>query len=126
LEDFDGDGAPDILANGFWMHTGTPTPSTDVQPPGSGRGWSFVTATPNGVRVRYRVSAPGASVDLRAFDVRGRTLRVLESGWQPAGDHSIDWDRRDGSGERLARGVYWLDLRVGAERAVHRVVVAKH
>ncbi len=42
------------------------------------------------------------------FDVAGRHVRTLHAGVMSAGQHSIVWDGRDDSGQRLEAGVYML------------------
>ena len=68
-------------------------------------------AAPNpfrtGTSIGYALAA-AARVDLRIYDVRGRLVRELVQGTRPSGDHSAEWDGRDGSGRELAPGIYFL------------------
>jgi hypothetical protein len=47
---------------------------------------------------------------LRVYDVRGRAVRTLVSGFLGAGEHRATWDGRDDAGVRVASGVYLLRL----------------
>ena len=67
----------------------------------------------------------GAAITLRIVDVRGRAVRTLVQGWQPAGAHRAFWDGRDDGGRSAASGVY---LAVGewlGGRSVGRVVLVR-
>lgn len=71
---------------------------------------SFAPPSPNPVvgstHLSYRL--PGsADVRLEIFDVRGRRVRTLVAGRQPAGAHTIQWDTRDSGGQRVAQGQYF-------------------
>lgn len=62
-------------------------------------------------RIRYAlpVSAP---VRLEVYDPTGRLVRNLVRGPVPAGEHFLDWDRRDDSGRTLPAGAYLYRLTV--------------
>jgi WD40 repeat protein len=66
-----------------------------------------------------------ALVNVEAFDIGGRKLRVLEDGVLPAGGHSLRWDGRDAAGARVPAGVYFVRLQIGGARQLQatRVVV---
>jgi hypothetical protein len=59
--------------------------------------------------VRYRL-ASAASVDLSVFDLLGRRVATLESGFMPAGSHRAVWNGADRTGRRAASGVYFVRL----------------
>ncbi len=71
------------------------------------------------MRVWYSVPEPGEVV-LGVFDVRGREVRRLVQGAQPAGQGSLVFDA-DG----LASGVYFLQLRHGAWYARTKCVLVR-
>ena len=50
-------------------------------------------------------------------------LRGLVTGLREPGEYMVHWDRRDDSGRSVARGVYWIELRAGAESAVRKLVL---
>jgi hypothetical protein len=84
-----------------------------------------LTSEPNpfAAHVRVSLSLPRAAhATLRAFDVRGREVRTLVDGIQPAGPHAITWDGRDASGSPTAPGVYFLRLDADHQTRVRRVV----
>jgi hypothetical protein len=74
------------------------------------------------VRLRWRLPATVQSARLDVFDVRGRRL------WwtlPEKGEGTCDWDRHDGSGSRLARGVYFVRLVAGDARRTRKLVLLR-
>jgi hypothetical protein len=63
-------------------------------------------------RIRYSVWSPGR-VELKVYDVTGRLVRSLVSGYRTPGAYSIDWDGRDNASNELPSGIYFgrLDCR---------------
>jgi hypothetical protein len=82
--------------------------------------------TPNPIAdisaIRFEI--PGdANVDLRVFDVAGRTVRVLVRAGLPAGDHEAGWNGARDDGSRAPSGVYFVRLRAGSAEATRTVVL---
>jgi hypothetical protein len=75
-------------------------------------------------KIRYDLRAP-QSVQLRLYDVRGRLVRTLVAGPQPAGEHELIWEGVDDSGKSVASGVYFLRLQVGEERLEQRLTLVR-
>jgi hypothetical protein len=42
-----------------------------------------------------------------------------------AGSHSIAWNCRDGAGRRVVSGVYFIQMKAGAEVITRKAVVSK-
>jgi flagellar hook assembly protein FlgD len=78
----------------------------------------------NTLGVRYSL-ARAARVTLALYDQQGRRTRTLQSGDQPAGEVALVWDASDDAGHRAAAGLYFLELKVGAERFVRRVILVR-
>ncbi len=53
-----------------------------------------------------------SEIRLEIFSVRGRKVRVLVEGLQPAGIHSVTWDGLGSDGQTVASGVYLCRLSV--------------
>lgn len=66
-----------------------------------------------------------AEATLRIYDVTGRLVRELVSGRLEAGAQTTVWDARDSNGRRVAAGVYFAQLRAGAEIAHQKLVVLR-
>ena len=65
------------------------------------------------------------NVSLRVYDVMGRTVRTLASGFQKAGFYSVSWDSRDSRGRQVPRGVYFYRLDAPGFRSVKKAVVTR-
>lgn len=55
--------------------------------------------------------ASGGKARVAVFDVAGRRIRELHNGWLPTGRHTMAWDGRDGSGQPVGAGIYFLGVR---------------
>jgi hypothetical protein len=64
-----------------------------------------------------------AAVSLRVFDAAGRLVRELESGVLPAGEYASTWDLRSTRGDRVAAGVYFVRMTLGAQVIMRTVTV---
>jgi hypothetical protein len=53
-------------------------------------------------------------VELRIYDVAGRTVRTLAHRVFPAGEHELAWDGRDDDGRQMAKGVYFYQMRTSS------------
>ena len=80
----------------------------------------FVGAT----RIVYDLAAPG-DVTVSVFDVRGRLVRSLASGWLNTGRYTLIWDGRDGRGVPVRPGVYLLRLDSGSSSFTRKAVVLR-
>ncbi len=66
----------------------------------------------NGTTVlRYAVERWG-KVNLLIYDLLGREVRQLVSGYQQPGFYQLSWDGKNNAGEQVASGVYYLKLQV--------------
>jgi leucyl aminopeptidase len=78
-----------------------------------------------GIAVEYDLAPGGASASVAVFDAVGRRIRGLESGAREPGVHLQLWDRRDDGGGRVARGVYFVQLRSGPVAMARKILVAR-
>ena len=93
---------------------------------------SVLTPSPNpltgaGTTVRFLLRQAGR-VTCELYDVRGWRLGSWDLGYHEASETSPavwDWDGRDDQDRRLPAGVYWLELKSGAARAVRKVVLVR-
>lgn len=94
-----------------------------------GSGLALGAARPNPSRgaVAMALTLPGAArVSAVVRDVTGRTVRTLvsDAAWE-SGAHAIEWDGRGEDGRSLRAGVYFIQVRAGAETVRQRVAVVK-
>jgi hypothetical protein len=84
--------------------------------------WAREIAGGEGVEIRWTLAADSGPVRLALYDVAGRRVQLLETSGVP-GTHWQRWDRRDASGARVARGVYWFGLEAGSARASRKLTL---
>jgi hypothetical protein len=77
-----------------------------------------------GTDIRFNLPS-AAAVRIDIYDVTGQLVRTLVEGHSQAGTHSIGWDGTDSSGDRVARGVYFVRMAAGEFRASEKVVLLK-
>jgi hypothetical protein len=101
---------------------GTTTAGTSPPPMGLAFGPPISNPTPLGATIPYVLPEP-AQVRIAVLDIAGRRIRNLFRGMAPAGEQAVAWDGRNERGERVAAGVYLVELSGGKWRRSARVVV---
>ena len=66
-----------------------------------------------------------AHVKLRIYNILGQQMRTLINSRQSAGFKTVVWDGRDQYGNRVASGIYFVQLKVGKQRLVRKVTLRK-
>jgi hypothetical protein len=74
------------------------------------------------VRMELTLAQPGPA-RVEVFDLAGRRVRLLADGPFTASPTSLDWDLQDGSGRRVAAGIYLVRVVTAGETATRRLVV---
>ena len=74
--------------------------------------------------LRYEMLA-GHDMNLAIYDLRGRVVNTLTSGYRPAGTYQITWSGRDHLGQTMPSGLYFARLEVGSERLTRKILLAK-
>jgi hypothetical protein len=98
--------------------------------PDPGRGLCFFLGQnyPNPVStattIEYALASP-SHVNLTVFDVTGRVVKVLVDKPCGAGNYSVPWNGRDGSGNGVASGVYFYRIVAGTQAASNKLVVVR-
>jgi len=74
--------------------------------------------------------AKDAPVSIEIYNMRGQLVRHLDIGEQEADsyvtkDVAAYWDGRNGSGQKVASGVYWYRLQAGDFNSMRRMVILK-
>jgi hypothetical protein len=69
--------------------------------------------------------AEAGGVTLEVYDVTGRRIASLVSGWLGAGPHHVVWDGTTDTGEKAASGVYFYKLATGEDRVSRKMVLLK-
>lgn len=76
------------------------------------------------VLLRYALDR-SADVQLDVYNAVGQLVRRLVDRTEPSGNHSVEWNGTDATGESMASGVYLVSLRSGARRDSVEVVLAR-
>ena len=87
---------------------------------------SFSTPWPNPSRdvARFAYQLPlAAAMQVDAFDISGRHVRTIASGWHDAGAGELAWDLRNDAGSRVAPGVYMVHAKFAGQDWVRRTIV---
>jgi hypothetical protein len=112
---------------------GSSTPSSDLDP-GTDAGVTSASpvqlyrAVPNpfsaSTSFAYEVTnGDGADVEITVYNVAGRQVRKLVTGFQAAGQHIVTWDGRADSGASVVRGVYFVRTMITGQTApVQRIL----
>jgi len=111
--------AQNVNSDGSLGSSGVAAPLPDVAGAGIVLGVPHPNPSRGPVRIEYRAGGPGA-LSVGIFDVRGRSVRTLVSGWAPA-EGSVVWDGRDETGARAASGVYLVRLTSGGVTRTERI-----
>jgi len=92
-------------------------------PPASPRSYNLLQVYPNpfnpGTEITYQLTAHGA-VRLSVFDLLGREVAVLVSGFQESGRHIVRFD-----GQQKSSGIYFCRLEAGGTTVIQRMVLMK-
>lgn len=81
---------------------------------------------PFNLRTSIAYTLPRAGVvSLTIYDILGRAVRTLVSGSMPAGQHTVEWDGRDGTGEEVGSGIYFYRLQGGEFSETRKMLLMK-
>ena len=74
--------------------------------------------------IEYTLPKAGA-VTIRVFDMLGRQIRLLASGEQSAGKHSVVWDGRDNHGVDVMSGVYYYRVETASGSISRKMMLVR-
>ncbi len=66
-----------------------------------------------------------AHVTLDVYDVSGRSVATLASGYRDRGAHAVEWNGTDARGGHVASGIYFYRLKAGKETVTKKMVLLK-
>ncbi|MFQ5511698.1 MAG: M1 family aminopeptidase [Candidatus Krumholzibacteriia bacterium] len=76
------------------------------------------------VTISFETVTPGA-FEIVIYDVTGAKIRELDRGAVPVGFYSVVWDGRNGAGQEVSSGVYFVRLRTPQGESLRRAVFLK-
>jgi flagellar hook assembly protein FlgD len=89
---------------------------------------TLATIYPNPFNPRTTIAfelAEAATIELAVFDLRGRIVRVLESGPLPIGRHQTIWDGQDDKGRAVPTGTYVCRLNTPQGSQTKKLTLAR-
>ena len=78
----------------------------------------------NSVTIDYTLPRT-SGVSLSVYDAAGRLVRRLRFDREPAGIREARWDGRDGTGQQVGPGVYFVRLTSSAGALTKKVVLRR-
>lgn len=66
-----------------------------------------------------------STVTVEIFNTAGQSVKVLHSGFLPAGEHRMSWDATDETGAPLNSGTYYYLLSGGASMSTGKIVLMR-
>ena len=123
------DGANDVWAGmegGVSRFSAKDTPVSEETAKPSALRISSIQPNPFNSSTVIRFELPEAGrVSLSIYDITGRKVRELISGYQPAGVHAVAWDGCDNAGRAASSGVYLSRVSMGRSVAMGRMALLK-
>ncbi len=74
--------------------------------------------------IKFQLAEP-SHVVIKIFNAQGQEIRALVSEDKDSGSHTVRWDGRDNSGNRVVSGIYLYQIKAGDFVAIKRLVVLK-
>ena len=74
--------------------------------------------------ILYELSTDGR-VEIKIFDLLGRTVRSLRSGFAHSGKHTAQWDGKNDAGRTVGSGCYFVSVRFQEKSEQRRVVFVR-
>jgi hypothetical protein len=127
------DASPPAGTRAYWLCLGEPGPGADwhgpaVVPAAEEVRLTLAGCAPNPFNPRTTTQftlARSGKAEVAVYDQRGRLVKQLASGVQPAGAHSVDWNGTDDRGSTVASGVYIIRLSADSGTRSQRVTLAR-
>lgn len=66
-----------------------------------------------------------AEIEINIFNVAGKKVTTLASGFRPAGSYKVTWDGKDESGRAVASGAYFYQLKSSDFVAVKKMMLLR-
>ncbi|MBZ0268813.1 FG-GAP-like repeat-containing protein [bacterium] len=105
--------------------TGLPVPESSFLPIAFALRQSAPNPFRSTTRIAYDLPQP-SGVSIRVYDVQGRLVRELvRTDNHEPGRHTVVWDGRDGSGMRVASGMYLYRIDAGSFRKIRKMMVLR-
>jgi hypothetical protein len=89
---------------------------------------SFPNPANDGCYIPFQLSINNDQLSISIYNILGQKVKTIEAGQRKAGsyiqkDRAIFWDGRNGSGQSVATGLYFYQLKAGDFKATKAMVV---
>jgi hypothetical protein len=66
-----------------------------------------------------------SDVRIEIYNVAGQAVRTFDTGYQAAGEHSVNWDGLDSTGAPAASGIYYYRIQAGNDVLTDDMILLK-
>ena len=105
-----------------------PVPTAVEEGPSQPQSSALEPAYPNPFNASVQIPFvlhQAAAAEIAVFDMLGRQVRTLAAGHLAAGRHLVRWDGRDGRGQTVGNGAYFVRLNQGGLAETSKVLLLK-
>jgi len=74
--------------------------------------------------IKFSIDKPGR-VELEIYDILGRKVNTLQSGFKTPGVHEISWNSKDSRGQDVASGMYFIRLSNDEQQSVQKMMLLR-
>lgn len=117
------------ILSGFWVPSATASAAVEDDTTEVPRAFRLGALVPNPfagtTNISYAVPVGGRRVRIHVYDVRGAMVRVLVDQHQTPGNQAVAWDGLDGSGRRVASGMYLIRMEAPGYRATRKLLLTR-
>ena len=64
-------------------------------------------------------------MEISVYDIQGKTVRSLYSGWMDRGEHSITWDGKEDAGKSVPSGLYFISSKTGSHIETRKISLVR-
>ena len=75
-------------------------------------------------KIAYSIPERG-NVQVRIYDVNGKETKILQTGMQESGEHTLTWDSRNAGGTTVTSGVYFYQVQYNNSILTKKMIYLK-
>ena len=113
-----------FTVNGDTTATLTLASASQGSPPPFELSQNFPNPFNAGTTIAYRLTRP-TDISISIYNVKGQLIKVLETGPRTPDVFTTVWDGTDGSGNRVATGIYFYRLRTSVGNETRKMVLLR-